>query len=231
MSLQVSDELLAAARSGNLSGQMFLECVRESLPHAWEALHQLAHTAAEPGYAVQSLEDFPEATQGELLRLLASTAMREQVARSYSGSQCIGFLSMVALTVIRGQVGIFLHTREGRRVYRERLGTKASWEDLTREVPRALEILEGTASDEGDGWRITNPRTLFDPTRRELLRIHADTWLREGYEAVKVRTLCFVNCHRSGEFDGTKPPGIARMAEFTSPAFQILSQSPTAVHC
>lgn len=85
MSLDVSADLLARAESGEVSDAEFVSCVRDSLPYAWTVISSTAldlhggtaefadHATPPPG----------EAERGQLLRALASDAIRGGLERHF----------------------------------------------------------------------------------------------------------------------------------------------------
>jgi hypothetical protein len=85
MSLTVSPELLRTARQGEVSDQAFLDCVRTSLPYAWGLVEGLATilAAGDADFADNQVPPPGEAARGQLLRLMASDAMRVAVERHH----------------------------------------------------------------------------------------------------------------------------------------------------
>ncbi|WP_283133247.1 SCO5389 family protein [Rhizohabitans arisaemae] len=85
MSLTVSDDLLRQARTGEVDDQAFLDCVRDSLPYAWSLVSGLVAERAESGAAFADNQVPPpdEAARGQLLRALASDAMRGALERHF----------------------------------------------------------------------------------------------------------------------------------------------------
>jgi hypothetical protein len=85
MSLTVPPDLLARARQGEVADQAFLDCVHASLPYAWNLVEGLVkELEAGPGEFADNQAPPPdEAARGELLRLMASDAMRAAVERHY----------------------------------------------------------------------------------------------------------------------------------------------------
>ncbi|MDA0567138.1 SCO5389 family protein [Streptomonospora sp. S1-112] len=85
MSLTVSPELLSKARRGPVGDADFIACIQESLPYAWSLVSGLAERAAtaEAGYEANEVPPPGEAERGQLLRLLASDAMRGAVERHF----------------------------------------------------------------------------------------------------------------------------------------------------
>ena len=85
MSLAVPAELLEQARQGDVEEAAFLDCVRASLPYAWDVIAGLI-TQLEAGDGESADNQVPppdEVARGQLLRLMASDAMRAAVERRY----------------------------------------------------------------------------------------------------------------------------------------------------
>jgi len=85
MSLAVPADLLDRAQRGEVDDAAFLDCVRTSLPYAWDLITGLiADLAASDGeFADNRVPPPDEAARGQLLRLMASDAMRAAVERHY----------------------------------------------------------------------------------------------------------------------------------------------------
>ncbi|WP_067483140.1 SCO5389 family protein [Actinomadura hibisca] len=85
MSLDVSPDLLDTARRGEVDDAAFVECVRTSLPYAWEMISGLvARLQVDGGPFADNLTPPPdEQARGQLLRVLASDAMRGALERHY----------------------------------------------------------------------------------------------------------------------------------------------------
>ncbi|GAA2010544.1 SCO5389 family protein [Nocardiopsis rhodophaea] len=85
MSLTVSPELLDKAKQGPIDNADFIECIRTSLPYAWSVVSGLAEQATASGADYEANEVPPpgEAERGQLLRLVASDAMRAAVERHF----------------------------------------------------------------------------------------------------------------------------------------------------
>jgi hypothetical protein len=83
--LTVSPRLAAQAAAGDVDDQAFLACVRDSLPYAWGLISELAGTLNAGGAEVADNRTPPpdEAARGQLLRLLASDAMRAATERHF----------------------------------------------------------------------------------------------------------------------------------------------------
>jgi uncharacterized protein len=85
MSLAVPSGLLEQARRGEVDDEAFLECVRTSLPYAWSVVTGLITELGAVGsdFADNRVAPPDEAARGQLLRLLASDAMRSAIERHY----------------------------------------------------------------------------------------------------------------------------------------------------
>ena len=85
MSLAVPADLLGQARRGEVDDAAFLDCVRTSLPYAWNLIAGLVTDleAAGSEFTDNQVPPPDEAARGQLLRLMASDAMRAAVERHY----------------------------------------------------------------------------------------------------------------------------------------------------
>ena len=85
MSLTVPAELLDQARQGEVDDAAFVGCIHASLPYAWGVISGLiADLEAGGGHFADNQVPPPgEAARGQLLRLMASDAMRAAVERHY----------------------------------------------------------------------------------------------------------------------------------------------------
>jgi len=85
MSLAVPADLLEQAQRGEVDDEAFLQCVRSSLPYAWGVIAGLVTDldAGEAQFADDQLPPPDEAARGQLLRLMASDAMRAAIERHY----------------------------------------------------------------------------------------------------------------------------------------------------
>jgi hypothetical protein len=85
MSLDVSPALLDAAERGEVSDAEFVDCVRTSLPYAWDLISRtvahLDHTDAE--FTDNEVPPPSETERGQLLRALASDAIRGGLERHF----------------------------------------------------------------------------------------------------------------------------------------------------
>lgn len=85
MSLTVPAALVDKAQQGPVSDDDFLACVRDSLPYAWSVVLDVAERLKAMGgpFADNQTEPPDEAARGQLLRLVASDAMRSAVERHF----------------------------------------------------------------------------------------------------------------------------------------------------
>ncbi|MCO6007667.1 SCO5389 family protein [Actinoallomurus purpureus] len=85
MSLTVSPELVERARRDDLDDEAFLACIRTSLPYAWQVVDGLIGELRTDGadFAANEVPPPDEAARGQLLRMLASDAMRGALERYY----------------------------------------------------------------------------------------------------------------------------------------------------
>ncbi|GLV54846.1 hypothetical protein KDH_17430 [Dictyobacter sp. S3.2.2.5] len=85
MSLNVPSTLLEQAEAGEIRASDFLQCIKESLPYAWELVAQLAMRLQQGGAAFVDNQVPPpsEQARGQLLRLLASDSMRNAIEQHY----------------------------------------------------------------------------------------------------------------------------------------------------
>jgi uncharacterized protein len=85
MSLLVSPELLSTAERGEVSDAEFVDCVRTSLPYAWEVVNKVMTDLDATGGEFADHEIPPPSDQerGELLRALASDAIRGGLERHF----------------------------------------------------------------------------------------------------------------------------------------------------
>jgi hypothetical protein len=85
MSLAVPASLLERAQDGEVDDAAFLDCVAASLPYAWDLVTGLI-TDLEAGggeFADNQVPPPDEEARGQLLRMMASDAMRAAVERHY----------------------------------------------------------------------------------------------------------------------------------------------------
>jgi hypothetical protein len=85
MSLSVPPGLLEQARHGEVDDEAFLDCVRTSLPYAWSVVTGLIADlgTGSADFADNQASPPDEVARGQLLRLMASDAMRAAIERHY----------------------------------------------------------------------------------------------------------------------------------------------------
>ncbi|GAA0387203.1 SCO5389 family protein [Streptomyces luteireticuli] len=85
MSLDVSPALLEQAERGEVDEAAFVDCVRTSLPYAWELISSLVARLREDGgeFADNLTPPPSELHRGQLLRVLASDAIRGALQRHF----------------------------------------------------------------------------------------------------------------------------------------------------
>ena len=87
MSLDVTPDLLASAELGEVDEVAFVDCIRTSLPYAWETISLLvAEHAAESSdrpFVDNQVPPPDEQARGQLLRALASNAIRGSLERHF----------------------------------------------------------------------------------------------------------------------------------------------------
>jgi hypothetical protein len=85
MSLDVPTALLEKAEAGAVSDAEFVDCVRQSLPYAWNVISQVAADLDADGgeFADHAVPPPSEADRGQLLRALASDAIRGGLERHF----------------------------------------------------------------------------------------------------------------------------------------------------
>jgi uncharacterized protein len=85
MSLTVPPSLLEQARVGEVDDAEFLDCVRTSLPYAWDVVTGLVKELEASGgeFADNQIPPPDEAARGQLLRMMASDAMRDAIERCF----------------------------------------------------------------------------------------------------------------------------------------------------
>jgi len=85
MSLDVPAALLERAEAGRVDDDEFVDCVRRSLPYAWAVVSDVAarSRATTADYADHSTPPPSEAERGQLLRALASDAIRAGLERHF----------------------------------------------------------------------------------------------------------------------------------------------------
>jgi hypothetical protein len=85
MSLTVPPDLLEQARRGEVDDAAFIDCIRTSLPYAWGVVSGLIADLDACGgeFADNQVPPPDEAARGQLLRLMASDAMRAAIERHH----------------------------------------------------------------------------------------------------------------------------------------------------
>jgi hypothetical protein len=85
MSLTVSPQLLDQARHGTVDDAAFTACIQASLPYAWRVISELTADLRVSGADLADNQVPPpdEAARGQLLRLMASDAMRGAAERHF----------------------------------------------------------------------------------------------------------------------------------------------------
>jgi hypothetical protein len=85
MSLTVSPTLLEQAQTGEIHTSDFLLCIKESLPYAWKIVESLARRLSQSDAAFVDNQVPPpdEQARGQLLRMLASDAMRGAIEEHF----------------------------------------------------------------------------------------------------------------------------------------------------
>lgn len=85
MSLDVSPALLEQAERGEVDEAAFVDCVKNSLPYAWEMVSSLAARLQVDGgeFADNQTPPPDEQARGQLLRALASDAIRGALERHF----------------------------------------------------------------------------------------------------------------------------------------------------
>ena len=83
MSLDVRPELLAQAERGAVDDAAFVDCVRISLPYAWAVISRLTAELGDQELADNHVPPPDEQARGQLLRALASDAIRGSLERHF----------------------------------------------------------------------------------------------------------------------------------------------------
>ncbi|MEV0717702.1 SCO5389 family protein [Asanoa sp. NPDC050611] len=82
MSLTVPADLLTRAEQGPVDDAAFVDCVRASLPYAWEVVSDVASRAG-ADVAEHAVPPPSEVERGQLLRALASDSIRGALERHF----------------------------------------------------------------------------------------------------------------------------------------------------
>jgi hypothetical protein len=85
MSLTVSPDLLDQAHLGDVDDAAFTACIQASLPYAWQLISDLAGQLHATGtdFADNQVPPADDAARGQLLRMMASDAMRAAAERHF----------------------------------------------------------------------------------------------------------------------------------------------------
>jgi hypothetical protein len=85
MSLTVPPALLEKVQAGHVEDAEFIDCIRTSLPYAWDLVSSLAEQlqAGTAEYADNQTPPPDEEARGQLLRMVASDAMRDALGRHF----------------------------------------------------------------------------------------------------------------------------------------------------
>lgn len=85
MSLEASPALLEQAERGQVDEAAFVDCIRISLPYAWETVNDLVTRLQVDGgeFADNQVPPPDEASRGQLLRALASDSIRAALERHF----------------------------------------------------------------------------------------------------------------------------------------------------
>jgi hypothetical protein len=86
MSLDVEQDLLDRAEQGEIDERDFVACVRTSLPYAWDTIAALTEELAadrDLEFADNQVPPPDEQARGQLLRALASNAIRQSLERHF----------------------------------------------------------------------------------------------------------------------------------------------------
>src|SRR4051794_41634728 len=87
MSLDVPFALLERAQQGEVDDAEFVDCVRQSLPYAWQVISDvvadLELAGQDADFADHEIPPPSEAERGQLLRALASDAIRGGLERHF----------------------------------------------------------------------------------------------------------------------------------------------------
>jgi hypothetical protein len=85
MSLTVPAEMIEQAQHGRVTERDFVTVVRNSLPRAWAIVESLVERRTSTGSSLESFGSGPmdDQTRGELLRMLAGTAIRRATEQHF----------------------------------------------------------------------------------------------------------------------------------------------------
>ena len=81
MSLNVSPALLEKAKSGTVTGEEFIACIRQSLPFAWSMVERLVTQMRSEGTDSAQNTEVPETGEqwGQMFRMFSSDSMRNAI--------------------------------------------------------------------------------------------------------------------------------------------------------
>ena len=85
MSLNVTPALLEQAQTGEIRSSDFVQCIKESLPYAWDLIEGLVNRLKQSNevFVDNQIPPPSEQARGQLLRVLASDAMRNALEQHY----------------------------------------------------------------------------------------------------------------------------------------------------
>lgn len=86
MSLTVTNDIVRRARQGELELDQFIACIAQSLPRAWQIVEKLTgelRDKREITHAVHAPQQMEDEQRGQLLRLFASSSLRNAVERHF----------------------------------------------------------------------------------------------------------------------------------------------------
>jgi len=86
VSLDVTPDLLESAERGEIDEAAFIQCVRTSLPYAWETVSLLVaefRVGGSEAFAANEVPPPDEQARGQLLRALASDSIRGALERHF----------------------------------------------------------------------------------------------------------------------------------------------------
>jgi len=86
VSLDVTPDLLESAERGEIDEAAFIQCVRTSLPYAWETVSLLVaafRVSGSEAFADNEVPPPDEQARGQLLRALASDSIRGALERHF----------------------------------------------------------------------------------------------------------------------------------------------------
>ncbi|MGW1990513.1 SCO5389 family protein [Embleya sp. NPDC001921] len=104
MSLDVPPKLLEQAERGDVDEAEFVDCVRASLPYAWNLVSTLATQLQVDGgpFADNQVPPATETERGQLLRALASDAIRGSMERHFGVKLAFQNCHRVAVFPVEG---------------------------------------------------------------------------------------------------------------------------------